>query len=92
MTGNSALGADGYLFDFGEVKKVVRSLCTNLNEYFICPMKSSDMMITQNENQLCISCDDGAKFSFPISDCALLPITHSSSEELAHYFWCMIVR
>ena len=94
ITGNGTLGTDGYLMDFGDIKKVVRSLCKELNEYFICPMKSTDLLITKNEisEQLCLECEDGTKFSFPLGDCKMLPIWHSSSEQIAHYFWCMIVR
>ena len=57
-------------------------------------MNSEDLIITTIEDtqQLCLECEDGSKFSFPKSDCCLLPIKHSSAEELAHYIWCCIVR
>ena len=86
------MGSEGYLIDFGDIKKATRNLCKNLNEYFICPMNSTDFLITDKDNQICLECEDGAKFSFPKSDCALLPLKHSSAEELAHYFWCELVR
>jgi 6-pyruvoyl-tetrahydropterin synthase len=31
---------DGYLLDFGDVKRAVRKLCKEMNEHFICPMLS----------------------------------------------------
>ena len=37
VTGSSSIGTDGYVIDFGDIKKATRSLCKNLNEYFICP-------------------------------------------------------
>jgi len=92
VVGSDKIHDDGYVIDFGDIKKAARSLCKNLNEFFICPMKSTDLSIVEDNNQICISCEDGSKFSFPKSDCALLPITHSSAEELSHYFWCALVR
>jgi 6-pyruvoyltetrahydropterin/6-carboxytetrahydropterin synthase len=92
VTGVDSVGADGYVIDFGDIKKATRKLCKEMNEYFICPMKSDAMDITEDGAQLCIECEDGARFSFPKSDCAMLPLVHSSAEELSHYFWCKIVR
>ena len=89
------VGADGYLIDFGDIKSVGRSICKSMNEYFIVPMKSDVMTIGEdntNTNNLCMECKDGSFFSFPKNDCILLPIAHSSAEEIAHYIWCQIVR
>lgn len=36
--------------------------------------------------------EDGAVFSFPAKDAAMLPITHSTVEELAHYFCSKIIE
>lgn len=92
VTGDGQLGSDGYLIDFGDIKKVVRNICKGMNEFFICPMRSPELIITEEDGQVCIACPDGARFSFPSSDCAKLPVMHSSAEELSHYFWCEIVR
>jgi dihydroneopterin triphosphate aldolase (PTPS-III) / 6-pyruvoyltetrahydropterin synthase len=92
VVGGDVLSDDGYLIDFGDIKKVARSLCKSMNEYFLCPMKSDVMKIDVEETQVCLTCEDGAKFSFPKSDCIQLPIVHSSAEELSHYLWCQIVR
>lgn len=92
LIGSDQLNSDGYLVDFGVVKKEMRAICMSLNESFISPMKSPALKISQREEQLCIVCDDGSKFSFPVRDCSLLPIQHSSVEQLAHYVWCRLVR
>lgn len=88
-------GADGYLIDFGDIKSIGRSICKSMNEYFIVPMKSDVMIIGEdntNTNNLCLECKDGSFFSLPKNDCIILPIVHSSAEEIAHYIWCQIVR
>lgn len=92
VTGSDVLSEDGYLIDFGDIKKVARSLCKSMNEYFICPMKSDVMTITEEGTQLCMTCEDGAKFSLPKSDCLMLPLVHSSAEEISHYLWIEIVK
>jgi hypothetical protein len=34
-----------------------------------------------------MACEDGARFLLPKGDCAMLPIVHSTAEELAQYLW-----
>lgn len=92
VTGSAELSPDGYLIDFGDIKKAARAICKELNEYFILPMLSDAMTISEEDSQICLTCEDGAKFSIPKTDCAILPIYHSSAEELAHYLYCTIVR
>lgn len=92
VTGSEHIGGDGYVIDFGDIKKAARSLCKELNEYFICPKNSDVLGIEEQGVQICITCEDGAQFTFPKTDVAMLPIVHSSAEELAHYLWCRLLR
>jgi 6-pyruvoyl-tetrahydropterin synthase len=92
ITGSNCINDDGYVIDFGDIKREVRALCKSINEFFICPTKTTDMVITEIDGNVCLLCEDGAKFSFPKSDCAMLPIYHSSAEELAHWLWCRVIR
>ena len=78
---------DGYVVDFGDVKKATRKICKELNEHFICPCHSDVLQIATEERQLSIRCEDGTFFSFPEADCVQLPIAHSTAEELAIYIW-----
>jgi len=84
---------DGYLVDFGDIKKVMRYECKRLHERFLSPSKSNVLIFTKpTKHQLCIECQDGATFSFPYTDCIELPIAHSTVEELAEYFYNQIYR
>jgi 6-pyruvoyl-tetrahydropterin synthase len=87
-----AIGSSGYLIDFGEIKKATRDICKSLNEYFICPTQSDVLRIGESGGNVCIECEDGASFSFPKTDCIMLPIIHSSAEELARYIYCLLIR
>jgi len=62
------LGPDGYVLDFGLVKRVAKALCEELDE---------DAVEVRTEA--------GHRFRFPAADVRLLPIAHSSAEELAAY-------
>eukprot|EP00929_Paragymnodinium_shiwhaense_P055807 TRINITY_DN27934_c0_g1_i1.p1 TRINITY_DN27934_c0_g1~~TRINITY_DN27934_c0_g1_i1.p1 ORF type:complete len:244 (-),score=42.24 TRINITY_DN27934_c0_g1_i1:9-740(-) len=77
----------GYIIDFGVVKACLRKICTELNERFIVPLQSDVIAIETDDasNALCMRCEDGAEFRMPLTDCALLPIVHSTAEELAEF-------
>jgi 6-pyruvoyltetrahydropterin/6-carboxytetrahydropterin synthase len=78
------LGADGYVVDFGVVKKIARELCGRLDERFLVPAQSDVLTVSETPDQLTVVSQSGT-FSFPRQDCAVLPIVHSSAEELARY-------
>ena len=87
-SGRAQLEADGYVMDFGQIKRTLRAECKALNERFLCPCASDVLRISfpAGNTQLQIDCEDGSMFSFPRADCAELPIVHSSVEELAVFF------
>lgn len=93
LLGSRTLGQDGYVLDFGDLKAVAKNVCKELNEYFILPM-NSDVISFQEDDKgqnWKLVCQDGAEFSFPKSDCAMLPIVHSTVEEIAIYCWGQIL-
>lgn len=79
------LGEDGYVLDFGLVKHAVKRVCEELDERVILPERSDCLRVSRDEGQVIARYEDGATFSFPESDVRLLPIVHSSAEELARY-------
>ncbi|KAG6572807.1 RNA helicase [Phytophthora cinnamomi] len=85
VTITGQVGPDGYVVDFGEIKKISRVICKDLNESFLVPMNSDSLKISFDDTNVHLLTEDNAKFSFPKADCSLLPIIHSSAEELAIY-------
>ncbi|KAG2784910.1 hypothetical protein PC129_g10998 [Phytophthora cactorum] len=83
VTITGQVGSDGYVVDFGEIKRISRVICKDLNESFLVPMKSDALKISCDGANIHIITEDMATFSFPKADCSLLPIVHSSAEELA---------
>jgi len=43
--------------------------------------------VQEASKQVEVVCEGGATFSFPEQDCVLLPLEHTTCEELAEYFW-----
>jgi len=79
------LGSDGYVLDFGDIKKAARLVCKQLNEKTIIPTANDCLEVSSSDGQISLVCQDGSRFSLPQDDCVLLPIAHSSAEELAEY-------
>lgn len=79
------VGSDGYVVDFGDIKRAAREVCSSLNERVIVPMQSDVITIERSDGQVRMTCEDGTAFSFPEADCVLLDIRHSSAEELAEW-------
>ncbi len=102
---------DGYVIDFGDVKRGIRQICKSLNERILIPLDSDTLdlrfiettgydaskLITcsqayieeeetiQDEGQVEVRFGKSVFFSFPRSDCALLPIKFSTAENLSAY-------
>ena len=98
ILGSRKIANDGYVVDFGNIKVVTRKVCKELNEHFLCPTLSDVMEITESpasdgrKETVTLSCQDGSTFVFPKDDCAMLPIVHATTEELAIYMWSRIVE
>lgn len=79
-----ALGVQGYVVDFGVVKRIARGLCDQLDGKMLIPAQSDCLTIEEQESALTVRYEND-EFRFPRGDCRLLPIVHSSAEELARY-------
>ncbi|MFP6664933.1 MAG: 6-carboxytetrahydropterin synthase [Deltaproteobacteria bacterium] len=80
------LGPDGYVIDFGLLKKVTRAICDEIDEHTILPKLSDCLVYETDEVNTVAIYEDGARFSLPRDDVMFLPIVHSSAEELARFF------
>ncbi|MGH8013338.1 MAG: 6-pyruvoyl trahydropterin synthase family protein [Candidatus Binataceae bacterium] len=80
------LAGTGYVLDFGLIKRLTREIVAQLDERTIIPRDSDCLTIEERDGQLQLTYDR-ERFSFPRGDVALLPIVHSSAEELARYIW-----
>jgi 6-pyruvoyltetrahydropterin/6-carboxytetrahydropterin synthase len=85
VTLSGSVGPDGYVLDFGVVKRVTKAVCEELDERILVPARSDCLTVTREGASVVLVYEDGDRFAFPASDCVLLPIVHASAEELAAY-------
>ncbi|MGL6298413.1 MAG: 6-carboxytetrahydropterin synthase [Methanobacteriaceae archaeon] len=82
-----------FVVDFKKVKEIVRGICKKFDHKVLIPLKNSetefkDIATIEDAEKV-----DSIKFKIankkyvlPKEDCVLLPLPHSSAEELAKYF------
>lgn len=100
-----SLQEDGYVVDFTFLKEVVKKICKHMDEHFIVPLYS-DVLDIQEVNEtikvIWEEKEDNVKkegpgkktveFCFPKTDCLLMPIKHSSVEEIGKYLIDVIIE
>jgi len=74
------------VFDFLDIKPVVRDICQDLDHKLLLPNKHPKLKIKSVEKNYHVTCPDKSFFSFPQQDILLLPIENTSAERLAIYF------
>jgi 6-pyruvoyl-tetrahydropterin synthase len=81
------LASTGYVIDFGLIKKLAKEILDRLDEHTIIPANSDCLTIEgPRDGQIRVRYERD-QFSFPATDVCLVPIVHSSAEELARYIW-----
>jgi len=74
----------GFTGDYNILKRHVRSLCKDLDEYVLLPLHSPYLEILERDTNIVVSFGE-EQFSFPRSDVILLPIKNIILEELSEY-------
>jgi 6-pyruvoyl tetrahydropterin synthase/QueD family protein len=81
------LASTGYVIDFGLIKKLTKEIVDRLDERTIIPANSDCLKIDRPKARTVRICYEGDEFMLPAADVCLVPIVHSSAEELARYIW-----
>jgi 6-pyruvoyltetrahydropterin/6-carboxytetrahydropterin synthase len=86
------LASTGYVIDFGLIKALTKQIVDRLDERTLIPA-DSDCLAIDGPRDGKIGITYGAdQFVLPESDVCLLPIVHTSAEELARYIWQELVE
>jgi len=85
VTVSGPVGPDGYVVDFLVLKKIAEEECAQLHFRTLLPQQSDCLTIKESAEEVTVHCEDGTRFLFPRQDVCLLPIVHTSSEEVARY-------
>jgi 6-pyruvoyltetrahydropterin/6-carboxytetrahydropterin synthase len=84
VTIEGALNQDAwFVFDFVEVKRIMRRLCDEIDHLVLLPLRSDRIQVTEDADIVRVAVDGNPRYVFPRKDCALLPIPNTTVEMLA---------
>jgi 6-pyruvoyltetrahydropterin/6-carboxytetrahydropterin synthase len=84
VTIEGALNQDAwFVFDFVELKKIMRKLCDEIDHLVLLPLESSRIKVEEKGETVTVAVDGKPRYVFPRKDCALLPIPNTTVEMLA---------
>lgn len=79
------LANTGYVIDFGLIKKLTKEIVDRLDERTIIPARSDCLKIEGPKQGIVKIRYEKEEFVLPAADVCIVPIVHSSAEELARY-------
>lgn len=81
----------GMAFDYNIIKRAMRSLCEELDEYVLIPERAEALAISHAGRSVVIRYGED-EFRLPADDVRLLPIRNTTVEELAIYLLGRLVE
>src|SRR5690349_10468767 len=72
-----------FVFDFVELKRIMRTLCDEIDHLVLLPTNSSRIQVVEDGDRVTVAVDGQPRYVFPRRDCALLPIPNTTVEMLA---------
>ena len=85
VKGNAPDLDDDMVFDFLNIKPIVRKICDSLDHKLLIPKLNQSLLIEDKNKNFIITTKDESEFSIPKSDVLLLPIENTSAERIAIY-------
>lgn len=85
VKGNALSLNDDMVFDFLNIKPIVRKICDSLDHKLLIPTLNAHLKISEIEDNIKIETADKSIFSLPKNDVLLLPIENTSAERFAVY-------
>ena len=72
-----------FVFDFVELKRIMRRLCDEIDHLVLLPLQSDRVQVKEEGDNVLVAVDGSPRYVFPRRDCALLPIPNTTVEMLA---------
>ncbi|MDO9182778.1 MAG: 6-carboxytetrahydropterin synthase [Bacteriovorax sp.] len=85
VKGNALDLDDDMVFDFLDIKPIVRDICDSLDHKLLIPKNNPQLHIEEREKNYILSTRDESFFSIPQTDVLILPIENTSAERIAAY-------
>lgn len=74
-----------FVVDFGVLKRILRPYIQALDHRVILPSENPKLVLRSSGDRIEVDYLGGARFTFPASNCALLPISNTTAEMIAEY-------
>lgn len=74
---------DQLVFDFLELKRIMRRLCSEIDHLVLLPTESARIAVAEDGDTVKVAVDGKPRYLFPRRDCALLPVPNTTVEMLA---------
>jgi 6-pyruvoyltetrahydropterin/6-carboxytetrahydropterin synthase len=75
-----------FVVDFSILKKIVRKLTDEIDHKVLLPLKNPKLRFRETATHLEVDYFGKHTYTFPLVDCAMLPIENTTAEMIAHYF------
>lgn len=85
IKGNALELNDDMVFDFLDIKPIVKAICDSLDHKLLIPRDNAFLRIETQEKNYIFTTKDESVFSIPQTDALILPIENTSAERLAGY-------
>lgn len=85
IKGNALNLNDDMVFDFLDIKPIVREVCDFLDHKLLIPRNNPHIHIEEREKNYILTTRDESFFSIPQTDVLILPIENTSAERIAAY-------
>jgi 6-pyruvoyltetrahydropterin/6-carboxytetrahydropterin synthase len=85
VKGEAPALAGDMVFDFLDIKPIVREVCDFLDHKLMVPKDNKHLKIYTEKKNYVIETPDESMFSIPMTDVLLLPIQNTSAERIAVY-------
>ena len=72
-----------FVFDFVELKRIMRRLCDEIDHLVLLPLESTRIQVREEGETVAVSVDGKPRYVFPRRDCALLLIPNTTVEMVA---------
>lgn len=85
VKGEAPTLAGDMVFDFLDIKPIVREVCDSLDHKLLIPKDNKQLKIYTHNKNIVIETPDESQFSIPATDVLMLPILNTSAERIAVY-------
>jgi 6-pyruvoyltetrahydropterin/6-carboxytetrahydropterin synthase len=85
-----ALQAEGWVTDFGVLKRIGRDICDRLDHHFLL-QATGDRIDARRDGEVWELRFREKRYEFPANDVFLLPIANTTAELIAEWFWSEVL-